>query len=39
VLKWTLRASFNARTYSRFSSPSKTVVYAPSLTVEVATTW
>jgi hypothetical protein len=39
VLKWTLRRSFNATTYSRFSSSSRTVMYAPSLMEEVATTW
>jgi hypothetical protein len=31
--------NFNATTYSRFSSSSRTAVYAPSLTEEVATTW
>jgi hypothetical protein len=45
VMQWVLSAqvtlwrSFNATTYSRFSSSSRTVVYAPSLTEEVATTW
>jgi hypothetical protein len=38
VLKWTLQRSFNATTYSRFSSSSRTAVYTPSLMEEVATT-